>query len=278
MIVNVVQKNVKANVLQGGQNPSVCTGCDTIVEIIIDLGRLPMEKSTVRDEGRRLFIARGAAVVAAAALLQPAAWVPSPASAQAGGADVTAMEELMLEHGVLSRLLLVCERIVSNMGSKETAVSPEVTGEAAEVIASYVQEYHEKLEEKYVFPPMRERMPELVQVLTRQHAAGRVHINRIRRLAEEQVMDSPQNRASIIASFRGFIAMYRPHKAREDTVLFPAFRTVMPPTDLEGLAGIFQKEEKALGVEYDFDSVVERVEKLEKELEIFDLSRFTLTM
>ena len=147
----------------------------------------------------------------------------------------------------------------SNMGSKETAVSPEATGETAEVIASYVQEYHEKLEEKYVFPPMRERMPELVQVLTRQHAAGRVHINRIRRLAEEQVMDSPQNRASIIVSLRGFIAMYRPHKAREDTVLFPAFRTVIPPTDLEELAGIFLKEEKALGVEYDFDSVVEQI-------------------
>ena len=237
-----------------------------------------MENQIVRDEGRRLFIARGAAVVAAAALMKPAAWVPPPVLAQMSGADITAMEELMREHGVLSRMLLICDRIVSKLGSNGTAVSPEVTGETVEVIASYVQEYHEKLEEKFVFPPMRERMPELVQVLTRQHAAGRVHINRIRRLAEEQVMDSPQNRASIIASLRGFIAMYRPHKAREDTVLFPAFRAMLSPAELEELAGIFRKEEKSLGVEDDFESVVERVEKLEKELGIFDLSRFTPAM
>lgn len=235
-----------------------------------------MEISRGYDVGRRVFIARGSAMLAAAALLPGAAW-GVPAAPEEGGAEVTAMEELMREHGVLSRLLLMYEKILDDL-TAEREVAPETLGKVADLVRCYVQEFHERLEEEHIFPRFSNNGSELVRVLVRQHEAGRIHTNRIRRLSEEQVMGSPQNRKDIIASLRGFLGMYRPHKAREDTVLFPAFQALVPPRELDELARIFDEKEVALFGRDGFRSVVARVEELEKTLGLFDLAQFTQGM
>jgi hypothetical protein len=45
---------------------------------------------------------------------------------------------------------------------------------------------------------------------------------------------------------RLFIRMYEPHAAREDTVLFPAFRTLVGAKELDALKDIFEERERAL--------------------------------
>ncbi|OGW37868.1 MAG: hypothetical protein A2X58_08020 [Nitrospirae bacterium GWC2_56_14] len=232
-----------------------------------------MEISRGHDEGRRVFITRGSALLAATALLPVAAWSVSAAAGE-DGVEVSAMEELMREHGVLSRLLLVYEKILDDLTS-EREVAPETLGKAADLVRCYIQEFHEKLEEEYIFPRFTNNGSELVRVLVRQHEAGRIHTHRIRRLSVEQVMGSPQNRKDLIASLRGFLGMYRPHKAREDTVLFPAFQALVPSRELDELARTFDEKEMALFGRDGFRSVVARVEELEKTLGLFDLAQFT---
>ena len=50
-------------------------------------------------------------------------------------------------------------------------------------------------------------------------------------------------RKELVASCRAFIRMYRPHEAREDTVLFPALHTIVTAKRIKDLGEQFEKEE-----------------------------------
>ena len=72
-----------------------------------------------------------------------------------------------------------------------------------------------------------------------------------------------------------FIRMYEPHEAREDTVVFPALRDVVPPKEFRDLADIFEDEEHRQFGQTGFQGVVDKVADIEKSLGIYDLSQFT---
>jgi hemerythrin-like domain-containing protein len=69
--------------------------------------------------------------------------------------------------------------------------------------------------------------------------------------------------------------MYQPHAAREDTVLFPAFRTLLPAKAYQELGEKFEQLEQDKFGEQGFHKVVGQVAELEESLGIFDLDQFT---
>jgi hemerythrin-like domain-containing protein len=83
------------------------------------------------------------------------------------------------------------------------------------------------------------------------------------------------SRREIVRSCEAFIRMYRPHEAREDTVLFPALHKIVQAKRLKELGEQFEKEEDRLFGEEGFEKTVEQVATIEKQLGIYDLSRFT---
>src|SRR5690349_4551551 len=88
--------------------------------------------------------------------------------------EISAPEDLMREHGVLNRILLIYEEGLRRLRAKED-VPPEVFHKPAALVRSFVEDYHEKLEETFIFPAFEKRntLVELVKVLKQQHAAGR---------------------------------------------------------------------------------------------------------
>ena len=76
-------------------------------------------------------------------------------------------------------------------------------------------------------------------------------------------------------ALRLFIRMYRPHAAREDTVLFPAFRSLVSTHEYAALGEEFEEKEHALFGEDGFERVVAEVAVLERTLGIHDLAGFT---
>ena len=76
-------------------------------------------------------------------------------------------------------------------------------------------------------------------------------------------------------SLRLFIRMFNPHEAREDTVLFPAFRGIVSANEYGALGEEFEKTEHELFGKDGFEEIVGRVAAMEKSLGIFDLSQFT---
>src|SRR5689334_19466956 len=64
---------------------------------------------------------------------------------------VTAPEDLMKEHGVLNRCLLIYEEGLRRLQANEELL-PNVFNHTAQLIRHFVEEYHEKNEEHYIFP------------------------------------------------------------------------------------------------------------------------------
>ncbi len=142
--------------------------------------------------------------------------------------EVSPPEDLMREHGVLKRILLVYGEALRRIDAKED-LPPEPIAESAKIIRDFVEDYHEKLEEDFLFPRFKKanKLTDLVDVLLRQHQGGRRLTDITLQFATNQALKNPDDRRRLADSMRQFIRMYNPHEAREDTVLFPAFRGIV---------------------------------------------------
>jgi len=190
--------------------------------------------------------------------------------------EVAAAEDLMREHGVLNRILLIYEEGLRQLRDKEE-VSPDAFHKPALLVRKFVEDYHEKLEENFIFPEFekRKKLVDLVKVLREQHQAGRRVTDVILRNAVPEQFRKEDARKELVASCRAFIHMYRPHEAREDTVLFPALHTVLTTKRIKDLGEQFEKEEDRLFGEEGFEKTVDQVASIEKQLGIYDLAQFT---
>jgi hemerythrin-like domain-containing protein len=196
-------------------------------------------------------------------------------SATAKDEPVTPPEDLMREHGVLDRVLLVYEAAIAKFGSSQD-FDPAVVTRSAEIVRDFINNYHEKSEEDHVFPRFRAagRMTDLVQTLQQQHDAGRHLTQTILRLAPNARRDG-DDRRQLVAGMRSFITMYRPHAAREDTDLFPQLRDMVSVNEWNSMAEDFERKEHQLFGDDGFEMMVQRVAQLEQALGIHDLRRFT---
>ncbi|GLX04704.1 hemerythrin domain-containing protein [Microbispora sp. NBRC 16548] len=213
-----------------------------------------------------------AALAGAAAVTAPAAAAAPRAPEQE--AEVTPPEDLMREHGVLKRLLLVYREGIRRIEGGERAPTQPLNA-AARIIRGFIEDYHEHLEEKYVFPRLREagRLTGTVSVLLLQHRRGRELTGRI--LTATRHTRGARAAHTLVADMAAFVRMYEPHEAREDTVVFPAFREVVPAKEFLRLAEVFEDEEHRRFGPRGFEGVVDQVADIEKALGIYDLSRFT---
>jgi hypothetical protein len=84
-----------------------------------------------------------------------------------------------------------------------------------------------------------------------------------------------ENRQALVTAVEVFLRMYRPHEAREDTVLFPALPKVFTAKQLKELGEKFEKEEDRLFGDEGFEKTVDEVAGIEKQLGIFDLDQIT---
>jgi hemerythrin-like domain-containing protein len=187
--------------------------------------------------------------------------------------EVTPAEDLMREHGVLRRVLLVYEEAIRRMTAHEE-VPPQVIAGGAQIIRRFIEDYHERLEEDYLFPRFQKAgtLVDLVTVLREQHDKGRQLTAEVLRLATPEGLRAPESVAQLTGTLQRFIRMYSPHAAREDTVLFPALRRVISSHEYDALGEDFERKEHELFGEDGFEKVVDEVAGLEKALNIYDLA------
>jgi hemerythrin-like domain-containing protein len=190
---------------------------------------------------------------------------------------ISPAEDLMREHGLLNRLLLIYDHYLRMLNAKQSFDGSALVS-AADIIRHFVEEYHEKLEEDFLFPRFRKanKLVSLVDTLQVQHKAGRDLTAKIRELAATATLKYVSTDGEKLAdALRSFLRMYRPHEAREDTVLFPAFRTIVSAHEYDALGDDFEKKEDEMFGEDGFFKVVDQVSQLEKKVGIYDLAQFT---
>ena len=199
----------------------------------------------------------------------------SPANKKsAESVPVTATEDLMREHGVVSRLLLIYEAGARRLGQGED-IDPVVFIQTAETMRDFVHDYHEKQEETQVFPRFKKagRMVELIDVMQAQHASGQRLTARILELAPKSA--TKNERQAMIEAMQAASVLYRPHVARELTDVWPTLRTLLTPNEFDELSATLEKDETEKLGKDGFDKVAKKVEALEKRIGINDISQFT---
>lgn len=179
---------------------------------------------------RRSFLqllASTTALITAGSVFDSTAEATVPATEPTGEAVLFSPTELlMIDHGLLKRMLLIYGECVRRM-DVGAELQSDVLAETAKIMRSFIEDYHEKIEEEKIFPVFLKagKLVDLVDILSKQHAAGRKLTDMTLSLASAETFRSQPGRKKLTAALNLFIRMYGPHEAREDTVLYPAYRS-----------------------------------------------------
>ena len=71
------------------------------------------------------------------------------------------------------------------------------------------------------------------------------------------------------------VRMYRPHAAREDTIVFPAWKDILSEEQLDEMSEKFEDIEHQQFGEDGFENAVRQIASIEADLGMADLSQFT---
>ncbi|MGO8705483.1 MAG: hemerythrin domain-containing protein [Candidatus Brocadiia bacterium] len=201
---------------------------------------------------------------------------PEEKKLEEGEAGITPTEGLMRQHGVLERVLLIYEEGARRIETDDVLL-PENIADAATVVRAFIEDFHEGQEESVVFLPLEKAgtLAPLTAVLRAQHKAGHGATDELLKRLEPQPFNVPEQRRELAGLMRGFARMVRPHYAREDTVVFPAFRQATPPGQFAALGGLLEERERETFGPEGFAKIVAQLAQIEAALEIADLAQFT---
>jgi len=191
--------------------------------------------------------------------------------------EVTATEDLMREHGVLRRALLVYHETATRMSGGVT-IPPEPLQKTAKLFREFGEEYHEKkLEEAYIFPAVKKAggaAGAYADVLIAQHQRGREITDFILTTTTGPKI-STSNAKSFAATLESLVRMYEHHAAIEDTVVFPGWKQTLNPTQLDEMNEKFEDIEHEQFGEDGFESALKQMAEIEQSLGLSDLAQFT---
>ena len=192
--------------------------------------------------------------------------------------EVKAVEDLMREHGVLRRALLVYSAAAARLRSGRGKVPADALMRTAQLFRSFGEDYHERLlEEQYVFPALagaKGPVRELPDVLKVQHERGRA-INDYVTAVTRAGSISSGNATPLAEALDGLVLMYRHHAAVEDTVVFPAWKEVVSAKEYDELTDRFEDLEQQMFGTDGFEQAVARIKVIEETLGIANLAAAT---
>ena len=192
--------------------------------------------------------------------------------------EVTATEDLMREHGVIRRALLVYYEVIPQLRQQPLKVNAASLQQTAKLFRAFGEDYHERmLEEQHIFPMVRKHGPEFqkyVDTLTEQHNRGREITDYVLAVTNGGKISSVH--AKPLASvFESFVLMYENHAAREDTIVFPAWKKNFSDKQLDDISDQFEEIEHKIFGKDGFDDAEKKISSIEMELGFGDLAKFT---
>ncbi len=192
--------------------------------------------------------------------------------------EVTANEDLMREHGIIRRALLVYSEVSRRARRQPSTIPLPSLLDTARLFREFAEDYHERgLEEAHIFPVVRRlRIPaaQLPDVLLAQHQRGREITDYIQRIASGGGLAASEAER-FATTLDAFVAMYGPHAAREDTVLFPAWKAALGAKGYEEMGEQFEDLEQRMFGHDGFEDALARIDRIEASFGLGDLSALT---
>lgn len=225
------------------------------------------------DPARRRWVASAGA--AACGLL--AATAPGVLRAEEPSTEVLAAEDLMREHGVLRRALLVYAQAAVRL-VRNAPVPADALQRTAALFRRFGEDYHEqKLEEAHVFPALAAgggAHAALVRTLAAQHRRGREITDYV--IATTGGGSIGRTDAQPLAGvLDDFVRMYEHHAAIEDTVVFPAWKRTLTSSRYRRLSEQFEDLEQRMFGKDGFEDAVARIAAVEQRMGLADLAALT---
>lgn len=194
------------------------------------------------------------------------------------GGEVTATEDLMREHGVLRRALLVYTAVATKLRGNASGVAPDALQKTAKLFKAFGEDYHEKkLEEQFIFPMVKQAGGEAASytdVLVAQHNRGREITDYILAVTEGAKLGAA-NAEPLAKALESFVLMYQHHAAREDTIIFPAWKETMSAKQLDEMGDKFEEIEKQQFGTDGYETAVKQIAAIEGSLGLADIQQFT---
>jgi hemerythrin-like domain-containing protein len=191
--------------------------------------------------------------------------------------EVTATEDLMREHGVLRRALLVYQETASKLANAST-IQSEALQKTAQLFRAFGEEYHEKkLEEAYIFPAVKKAggaAAAYVDILIAQHQRGR-EITDFILATTAGSKDAGANMKPFATALESLVRMYEHHAAIEDTIVFPAWKETQNAEQLDAMNDKFEEIEHEQFGEDGFENALKQMAEIEQSLGLSDLAQFT---
>ena len=191
--------------------------------------------------------------------------------------EVTATEDLMREHGVIRRALLVYAAIAPRLRSSPSSVDIAALRKTGQLFRRFAEEYHErKLEEQHIFPVIRKMkaVAAYADILTQQHTRGREITDYLLAVTGSGKIGAA-HAAPLATALEGLTRMYENHAAREDTIVFPAWKRNYTNKQLDALADEFEEIERKTFGHDGFDDAEATITGIEKTFGLADLAQFT---
>jgi len=221
------------------------------------------------------FAASATAALVSGALIPLQAQEPEKQNAEP---EVTATEDLMREHGVLRRALLVYREAVPRLRQDAAKLDPAALHQTASLFRTFGEDYHEKmLEEQHIFPvvkKMKGRAAKYPDILVAQHQRGR-EITAFMLSVTSQSRIAGGNAEPLARAFESMVRMYQQHAAREDTIVFPAWKQNFTNKQLDELGDQFEEIEHKMFGKDGFDDAEQKISRIEETLGLADLAQFT---
>jgi hemerythrin-like domain-containing protein len=200
------------------------------------------------------------------------------ATADKGDVEVSATEDLMREHGILRRALLVYRESALKMRQDVASVPIDALEKTAQLFRVFGEEYHErKLEESYIFPSLKKSQNSAtpyVDFLMTQHARGREITDYILSMTGGDKLPAGTE-TDFINTLESFVRMYEHHAAVEDTLVFPVWKGSISPDEFDELGSKFEEIEEEQFGEDGFKAALTRMAEIEGSLGLANLDMFT---
>lgn len=192
--------------------------------------------------------------------------------------EVGAVEDLMREHGIIRRALLVFFESAPLLRASLSSVDPGALSRTAKLFRTFGEDYHERmLEEAYIFPAVKKAGglgALLVDTLIQQHNRGREITDYILAVTGRGAVGSGDVEP-LVRAFETLFLMYANHAAREDTVVFPAWKEALSDKQLDEMGEKFEDiEHKQFGKD-GFQAAAAQIASIEQTLGFADLAKFT---
>jgi hemerythrin-like domain-containing protein len=196
-----------------------------------------------------------------------------------GAYEIGPAELLMTDHGLLNRIMMIYDACRTKLIAGESFPA-DALQKAARLIRIYIEDYHEKLEEEFLFPRFvnADKLVGLNQLLYIQHSTGKKVTDQILALAGSSTLTDPDNTRKLTELLNTFNWMYRSHESREDTVLFPALRSIVSKKEYYAIGEEFNKRAANIFGQDGFEATLAKAEAVEKQLGINDMAKLTPAM